>query len=87
MNKKYFHVVISVVDLKLLTLDHVGLCGICTAFSCGGALMSGTCCCCYGCGRPSCCKVYCAGCGMLSSSPFIFGIVSSCIVGWKMVFG
>ena len=59
--------------------------GFFTTITGGGCLSAGTFWCCYGCSRPDCCNVYCAGCGLVWTSPFIYGIVASCIVGCKMM--
>ena len=58
-------------------------CGCMTAVFPGAGLVWG--CCCYGCQKADCCQVCCAGCGMGYTSFFIFGIVSGCLVGCKMM--
>ncbi|CAL5979885.1 Cysteine-rich_membrane protein 2 [Hexamita inflata] len=57
-------------------------CGCLTAFCCGSGLEW---CCCYGCDKADCCAVCCAGFSMQLLSPFIFGVVASCIVGCRMM--
>ncbi|CAL6017400.1 Cysteine-rich_membrane protein 2 [Hexamita inflata] len=43
------------------------------------------CCCCYGCGRPECCAVCCAGVSLHFLSGVIYGLIVSCIVGCRMM--
>ncbi|CAL5979887.1 Cysteine-rich_membrane protein 2 [Hexamita inflata] len=57
-------------------------CGCLTAFCFGSGLEW---CCCYGCDKADCCAVCCAGFSLQLLSPFIFGVVTSCIVGCKMM--
>eukprot|EP00703_Trepomonas_sp_PC1_P000182 JAP96424.1 Transmembrane domain-containing protein [Trepomonas sp. PC1] len=59
--------------------------GFCTAFTSGTALSGGVCWCCYGCGRPDCCSVWCAGWALGCMSWFFYGIIAGCIVGCKMM--
>lgn len=56
------------------------LCGIQTMF-CGTGLC---CCCCYGCHRIDCPSVCCAGSWLCLTSPCLYGIFISVIVGCRM---
>lgn len=42
--------------------------------------------CCYGCDKPDRCSVCIAGFSQWITTPFIIGIVSSCCIGWKLLF-
>ncbi|KAH0575799.1 Cysteine-rich membrane protein 2 [Spironucleus salmonicida] len=58
------------------------ICGFCTCITLGGALCCASACC-YGCKRPSCCAVLCAG--ICFDLVVIWGWIAGIIVGVKMM--